>query len=37
MEHSLDSLSYLFVREVFAPVKLVQALLDLLAKSCIVV
>jgi hypothetical protein len=37
MEQSLDSLSYLFVREVFATVELFQPLLNLLAKPCIVV
>jgi hypothetical protein len=37
MEHPLDSLSYRFVSEVFAPVELLQALPDLLAKPCIMV
>jgi hypothetical protein len=36
-EHPLDSLSYLFVCEVFAPVEVFQALLDLLAKPCVMV
>ena len=36
-EHPLDSLSDFFVRKAFAPVELFQALLDVLAKPCIVV
>src|ERR1035438_10007798 len=36
-QHPLDTLSYLFVREVFAPVELLQPVLDVLAKPCVMV
>src|SRR5450759_5199332 len=36
-KHPLDTLSYLFVREVFAPVELLQPVLDVLAKPCVMV
>src|ERR1022692_3021791 len=36
-KHPFDTLSYLFVREVFAPVELLQPLVDVLAKPCVMV
>src|ERR1017187_6473395 len=36
-KHPFDTLSYLFVREVFAPVELFQPLVDALAKPCVMV
>src|SRR5438270_7073629 len=36
-KHPFDTLSYLFVREVFAPVELLQPLLDVLTKPCVMV